>query len=199
MSARRAGHVRGICYPTLPVLALLAVLGALFVTPPADAQMNGGRHQWDGMATAEFVAMLEGGAALEPYHDPVGYPTICVGHLLSREQWADLSQWQPMTRRECMALFDGDLQVFREAVDRAVHSELNANQETALVSLAYNIGTGAFSRSQLVMMIDGDAPEWLIVLEWLSWDKVREKGRLVVSPGLLARRRAEVTYFHDSD
>ena len=195
MTARRAGHVRGIRYPTRPVLALLAVLGALFVTPPAEAQMNGGRHQWDGMASTEFIAMLEGGVLLEPYHDPAGYPTICVGHLLSREAWADLSQWEPMTRAECMALFDSDLQSFRVAVDRSVHRDLSAAQETALVSLAFNIGAGAFSGSELVIMIDAGAPDWAIILEWLDWDHVRKDGRLVVSPGLLERRRAEVAKY----
>ena len=30
---------------------------------------------------------------LVPYHDPLGYPTICYGHLLSRERHADLGRW----------------------------------------------------------------------------------------------------------
>ena len=36
-----------------------------------------------------------------PYYDDVGYPTIGYGTLLSNEEWADLSQWQPMTQEEC--------------------------------------------------------------------------------------------------
>lgn len=176
-----------------PVLCLaLAVLAAASLS----AQENAGRHQWDGMATAEFIAMLEGGAILEPYHDPAGYPTICVGHLLSRTQWAPLDQWEPMTRRECMELFSADLQVFHEAVDRAIQVDLDGHQEAALVSLAFNIGTGAFSRSELVMLIDSGAPEHAIVLEWLDWDHVRKDGRLVVSPGLLERRRQEAMKYY---
>ena len=44
---------------------------------------------------AEIAKPFEG-LSLEPYHDPVGYPTIGYGHLLSRERCADLSQFHPL-------------------------------------------------------------------------------------------------------
>ena len=153
-----------------------------------------GTHDWDGMSAAEFVAREEG-FVLQPYHDPVGYPTICVGHKLSSEQWADLDQWEPMTRRECMELLAVDLERFHDAVDRALHRDLTANQSTALVSLAYNIGVGAITRSELVVMLDGGAPEWRVVLEWLDWNKARVDGALTTKPALLERRRREAALF----
>ena len=177
-------NIRWLC--TIVFFTLLAFSGF--------SQENVGNHDWDGMSAAEFIAREEG-FVLEPYHDPAGYPTICVGHLLSRTQWADLSQWEPMTRRECMELLAVDLERFHNAVDRSVHRSLTANEQTALVSLAYNIGIGGFTQSELVVMLDGGAPEWAIVLEYLSWDKVRKDGVLTVKPALLERRRREVTLF----
>ena len=43
-----------------------------------------------------------------------------------------------------------DLKKFESAVNNAVKIPLNQNQFDALVSLAYNIGTDAFSKSTLM-------------------------------------------------
>ena len=47
-----------------------------------------------------------------------------------------------------------DLKKFEQAVNGAVNIALNQNQFDALVSLAYNIGTGAFNKSTLVKKLN---------------------------------------------
>ena len=173
----------------------------LLVTATALAQQSTTDNHWLRLAhapqevsTEAFVAQQEG-LRLTPYHDAAGFPTICVGHKLSDERGADLSQWQPRTRDECLALLKGDLTHFEATVQGVIEVDLAPNQHTALVSLAYNIGPGAFSMSALVTLINGGAEDWHIVLEWTSWDKAHIDGRLQVVDGLLERRRREVSLF----
>ena len=188
--------------------AAAAVLLLLVVTAIAAAQEPGamsttdhhwwsvGYHGQPELTLEEWVAREEG-LRLEPYHDIAGYATICVGHRLSGQQNADLSRWEPMTRAECLDLLSTDLERFREGVDRHIAVDLDGDQETALVSLAFNVGLGAFSGSELVRLINGSAPDHLVVLEWTDWDKAHVDGRLQVVESLLQRRRREVHLFFD--
>ena len=152
-------------------------------------------------STAEFIIGWEG-LELAPYHDSAGYPTIGVGHKLSDEVKADLSRWKPITREAAIDLLNQDLVRFRQTVNRVVYRVPSAaaqqDRETALISLAFNIGTGAFARSTLVDMINdgGSVPQWKVVLEWLDWCKHTVNGRKVVSTGLLNRRRGEVERYY---
>ena len=128
-------------------------------------------------STAQWIAEQEG-VRLHPYFDVGGVLTVCVGHTSSVEQRA-------YTHAECMDLLDEDLELFAAAVDAALDVDPVEAQRTALLSLAFNIGSGAFSRSELVRLINGSAPGWKIALEWLSWDHAHVQGRKVVVEGLL--------------
>ena len=145
------------------------------------------------MTTAEFIAQEEG-LRLEPYRDQAGYPTIGVGHLLSRDPGADLSRWKPITREEALRLLDEDLERFVAAV-RETCGELPTDQETACVSLAFNIGAAGFKGSELAKMINRGDHDVAVALEWLSWNKITVSGKKRVSEGLLNRRRREVALF----
>ena len=164
-----------------------------------------GHHWWTvdhvghaDLEMAEWVAREEG-LRLDPYYDTAGYVTIGVGHRLSDEPNVPLSQWSPITRDEALAIFDQDLQRFREGIEASIEIELNDDQLTALVSLAYNIGLGAFHLSDLVHLINSDSTEYVIVLEWTDWCKAHVNGRLHVVEGLLERRRREVALFFGED
>ena len=185
---------------------LLGIALILWGVSRADAQQSTPDHHWwavgyhghASLSTAEWLAREEG-LRLEPYHDLAGYPTVCVGHRLSGTRDADLSQWQPKTRAECLDLLDADLERFRAGVDRLIAVDLEGDQETALVSLAYNVGIGALSGSELVRLLNGSAPVYLVVLEWLDWDKAHVDGRLTVVESLLQRRRREVALFYGDE
>jgi lysozyme len=73
---------------------------------------------------------------------------------------------------------------------------LESNQEAALLSLVYNIGTGNFMKSGVFRYLrnaenGGKLPLKLMEASWLSWNKAGGK----VLNGLVNRRRAEWDLF----
>ena len=142
------------------------------------------------MKTSEAgIALIKGfeHLELEPYHDPVGYPTIGWGHLLSLEQWADLSQWPAITEEEADALLEKDLDVAERAVSGFVRVPLSHAQASALVSFTFNLGADAFRTSTLRTMLNRgeyhEIPDQL--RRWVFAKGVRLRG-------LIRRREAEI-------
>lgn len=134
------------------------------------------------------------GCILTPYHDPVGFPTIGWGHLLSREPWADLSQWEPLTQAEADALLDKDLARFQAAVRRLIHVPLTPQQEGALIDFAFNCGAANLQASTLRRVINrGDLDE--APKQFLRW--VYARGQLL--RGLRRRRAAEVELWNSQN
>ena len=68
-------------------------------------------------------------------------------------------------------------------------------QYDALVSIIFNIGTGAFRQSRLRRLILTDPDMAEIAAEWTKWCHITVGGRKQVSDGLLARRRAEAAHY----
>ena len=177
------------------------VIVYLLVIPLTFAQQSDSDHHWlriahqgSSFTTEEFVAKEEG-LRLRPYYDAAGFPTVGVGHKLSDERNAPLSNWKAITHAQALKLLQTDLAGFRAGVAEAMSIELTPNQETALISLAYNIGLGAFSMSDLVRFINGGAAEHIVTLEWTDWNKAHVDGRLQLVDGLLERRRREVAFY----
>jgi lysozyme len=85
---------------------------------------------------------------------------------------------------------------FEPGVEQLLAVEVTGNQFSALVSFAYNAGLENFAGSTLLRKLnagDFDAA----AAEFGRWNKKREKntGRMVVLPGLTARRAAERELF----
>jgi len=93
------------------------------------------------------------------------------------------------------ALYIADTARAQQAVNIAVAVPLTDSQNAALVSLAYNIGATAFANSTLVKKLnlgdyEGAADQFLV------WNKVRDENNvLVVSAGLVKRRKREQEIF----
>ena len=137
-------------------------------------------------ASAEFIAPWEG-CILEPHFDPVGLPTIGIGHLLSRKPWTDLEQWNPLPdEAAALDLLARDLVKTGNSVRRLITVPLNENQEVALVSFAFNVGSGNLQASTLRRVVNrgdfDDAPA-----QFRRW--VYARGRKL--RGLVRRREAE--------
>lgn len=134
---------------------------------------------------ADLATPFEG-LSLAAYHDPVGYPTIGYGHLLSREPWADLSRWPDITESEAHDLLERDMLKALASVRRLIVVPLTDNGEAALCDFAFNCGAGNLQASTLRRVINREeydaAPH-----EFRRW--VYARGRRL--RGLVRRREAE--------
>lgn len=146
------------------------------------------------ISTEEWVALQEG-LKLVAYLDLRGCPTIGYGHKLSENCNSRLKHYPPITKERALELLAQDLKKYRALIKRTVTAYMFPDQETALISLAYNIGPGAFGSSKLVRLINAGASEAAITAEWLSWNQVYMAGRYQVSRGIANRRAREVELF----
>ena len=139
--------------------------------------------------------------SLKVYNDERGLPTIGYGHLLTRDelhngkiniQGIRIKYYPGITEKAAEALFDQDLDIVENAVNRLVRVDLKQNQFDVLVSLAFNIGVSAFKDSTLLRyinarMFDG-IPDQL-----RRWKYVGTR----ISNGLVNRREKEIKYWNE--
>jgi lysozyme len=86
------------------------------------------------------------GLRLTAYRCPAGVWTIGYGHT-----GPDVMPAQRISQERADQLLRGDLDQFEAGVERAlVGAETTDNQFAAMVSLAFNIGLGAFQRSTVL-------------------------------------------------
>lgn len=124
------------------------------------------------------------GCRLTAYHDAVGVLTIGYGSTGDH-----VTEGMTISQAEADRLFVADVQCFAVEVRKSV-VDLPDHQFSALVSLAYNIGIGAFRKSTLLRLID-DGCFWLAASQFERWNKAGGK----VLPGLVRRREAERDMF----
>ena len=133
-------------------------------------------------------------ALYEPYHDPVGFPTIGYGHLLSREPWAALNRWPAITEAEADRLLDHDMARAADAVLRLTVVPLTDGQFAALVDFTFNVGAGNLEASTLRRVINraeyGEAPQQF--RRWVFAGGVK-------LPGLVRRREDEIALWIGRD
>lgn len=120
------------------------------------------------------------------YTDPVGIPTICIGHT-----GADVVPGHVATPGECEALLQADLGGAYGDVRRCIGVPLQPHEAAALTSFTFNVGGAALCTSTLARMANAGAPaaQWCPQLE--RWVYARKAGVLIQLPGLVKRRAAE--------
>lgn len=132
----------------------------------------------------ELIKSFES-CVLHVYRDAVGLPTIGWGHLIKAGE-----KFTTITQEEADELFRRDLAIFEAAVEGQVRVPLTDNQFSALVSLAFNIGTGNFKDSTLLRLLNHG--EYRLAADQFGrWNKA--KGRVL--RGLTRRRAAERALF----
>ncbi len=133
-----------------------------------------------------LIKQFEGFSA-EAYVCPAGKWTIGYGHVL---QDASISELSTDTAEELLKV---DIERVEMAILRLVRVKLSQNQFDALVSLIYNIGIGAFSRSILLKKLNkGNFSA--AADEFDRWVYVNK----AISAGLQSRRKFEKTLFSSS-
>lgn len=124
------------------------------------------------------------GEKLIAYLCPAGVWTIGVGHT------GDVKPGQKISKEQSDKLLQSDLDRFEKAVANLVEVELQQHEFDALVSFAFNVGSGALAKSTLLKMLNaGDRKG--AADQFLRWDKAN--GRVLA--GLTARRKAERAMF----
>src|SRR5690606_34548308 len=110
-------------------------------------QRSADRRVMDKLAVK--LAVEFEGLRLEPYHDPVGFPTVGYGHLLSRTPWEGLEKFSAVTPAEALDLLAVDLARAERSVARLCPVALTANQAAALTDFVFNCGGGNLQASTL--------------------------------------------------
>lgn len=129
------------------------------------------------------------GVKLVAYFCPANVPTIGIGHTRTVTR-ADVHAQRRITAEEAERLLAEDLATFERGVLRLCTLPPNQNQFDAFVSLAFNIGLGAFERSTALRRHnEGDFDAAAGAIE--MWNKATVNGKRVVLRGLVARRADE--------
>lgn len=140
------------------------------------------------------------GCKLARYNDLAGVSTIGYGHTGPLPQpaldlgWPAYPDTIPQMAADWLLWYDA--QQFSAKV-AALISSATDNQFAAMVSLAYNIGVGAFRTSSVLREhIAGKFAS--AAAAFLLWDKAHEDGQLVEVAGLFRRRTAEATLYQQT-
>jgi len=134
------------------------------------------------------------GFKLRWYPDSTGYPTIGIGHKLTPSEMSPgkiiingqkVRYADGLSEAQANALMEQDVKKVVDCVNGSVQVALTQNQFNALVSLAYNIGTGAFAGSTLVKLLNAGHYD-LVPEQFRRWKFSGGK------PILVGRREAEI-------
>jgi lysozyme len=143
--------------------------------------------QWEGVRNAV-------------YDDAAGLPTIGVGHLLTQDELdsgtieingQEAEYRHGLSDKQVLDLLAQDLVGFEKAVDKAVQVPLSQNQFDALVSFAFNVGTGAFDKSTLLKVLNQGQYDQ-VPGQLRRW--VKAGGKTV--DGLVNRREKEIALWN---
>ncbi len=135
------------------------------------------------------------GLRLTSYRCPAGVLTIGYGHTSAAGEPV-VTAGMKITKTQAENIFDHDIETFAKQVAATIPSSawLPDGAFSACVSLAFNIGLGAWKGSSVLKFIKlnrlDDAAD-----AFLLWNKATVKGKRQVLPGLTSRRAAEAALF----
>lgn len=129
------------------------------------------------------------GNKLQAYRDSVGIWTIGVGHTTAAGPPTP-THGMTITAAQSDEILSRDLAKFEAAVDKAITAPMAQHEFDAMVSLAFNIGGGSFTKSSVARKFNaGDKAG--AANAFLLWNKAGGK----VLKGLTTRRKAERAQF----
>ena len=144
-------------------------------------------------AGLDIVKEFEG-LRLTAYRCPAGVLTIGYGTTTRAGVGLNVTQGMTITKSEAEWYLDKALKIFEAKIDPLITRPINENELSAFVSLAYNIGPGAFKRSSALRHFNaGDKPR--AAKSILLWNKATVNGKRVKLAGLVRRREAERKLF----
>lgn len=111
----------------------------------------------------EFI-IKEEGEVLTAYCCQAGVWTIGVGHT-----GKDVKKGMKITKEQSRELLKSDLSRFEDIVNKSIKISLKQYEFDALVSFAFNVGEGAFSKSALVNKINSSTSLKEIEAQFRRW------------------------------
>jgi lysozyme len=96
-----------------------------------------------------------------------------------------------ISKKEAIDMLTLVVDSFAKKLVPLIKKEINQNQFNALVSLAYNIGVSAFSKSTVLRLVNNNPSDGNIAKAFLMWNK--QAGKEL--PGLTKRRIKESSIY----
>ena len=121
-----------------------------------------------------LITEFEGFSA-KPYLCSAKIPTIGFGNTYYPDGKRVTMLDKEVNKVQAFEMFKYIADKFASTVSKLVKTPLNQNQFNALVSLAYNIGTGNFASSTLLKKVNKNHNDTSIELEFKKWNKVNKK------------------------
>jgi lysozyme len=135
------------------------------------------------------------GLSLTPYLCSAKVPTIGYGNCYYKNGQRVTMQDKAITKPQAFEMFKFIADKFAVKVNELIKSNVNQNQFNACVSLSYNIGLNAFSKSTLLKKVNFNPDDLTIKNEFLKWNKAGGKE----VKGLTNRREQESQIYYESN
>ena len=145
---------------------------------------------------AEGLALIKSseGFRADAYLDPVGIWTIGYGTTAAAGVGLNPVKGMRITEVQAAMYLERAIEKFWRDIEGSIKQPINESEKAAFLSLAYNIGTGAFKGSTALRKFNaGDKSGAADAI--LSWNKGTVKGKKVVLQGLVTRRQKERALF----
>ena len=145
-------------------------------------------------ACVDFLKKWEG-LKLTSYTDSAGIWTIGYGTIMY-EDGRHVKKGETITQQRAEDLLAFEVGLKAKGVNAAIDPvALTQSQYNALVSFAYNTGSGALRGSTLLKRVKVNPQDALIRDAFIMWNKARVDGQLVFIKGLDNRRREEADLY----
>ena len=131
------------------------------------------------------------GLKLKAYKDSVGIWTVGFGNIFNLDTGNPIKEGDEISLETAERWLKIEVDNLQAKMRKVITVPLNDNQWTALTSLAYNIGFGAFKRSTLLRLLNAGASKEEVAKQILRWNKAGGKE----IKGLTNRRQAESNLF----
>lgn len=131
------------------------------------------------------------GLKLKAYKDSVGIWTIGFGNIFNLDTGNPIKEGDEITLETAERWLKIEVDNLQAKMRKVITVTLTDNQWTALTSLVYNIGFGAFKRSTLLRLLNAGASKEEVAKQFLRWNKAGGKE----IKGLTNRRQAEYNLF----
>ena len=142
------------------------------------------------MKAFDIIKVFEG-EKLKAYPDTGGIWTIGYGTTINPDTGLPIKKGDVIDKATAERWLKQDIEKRQYALSKLIKVPVTANQLSALTSLAYNIGLGAFQKSTLLRLLNQKAPIQQVADQFLRWNRINGK----TSTGLTKRRELERKLF----